>query len=154
MCETGEIGELQVTGVLNSCDVTSNTKYTLITVVSCVYAFIITEVVTNKNESFIEVYSPNYVNTIITQDFKLQSYIKHQQDPQTSDSTNMKGKTIGENGSIKCCKSNQSTVYNSGKFNYVTGHKSPADTSATTTGRTATHKQRWCCVSSGYTASD
>ena len=69
MCETGEIGELQVTGVLNSCDVTSNAKYTLITVESCVYAFIITEVVTNKNESFIEVYSPNYVNTIITQEF-------------------------------------------------------------------------------------
>jgi len=127
-CAEGVIAELQVTGMLGPSAVVSNSEYTLISVVPCDYEFIITEVVTNEKESFIEVYSPNCKNTIITQDFKLRLYSENKPKPKANDSTNMKGKRTDVNGYITFCRSNQSTVYTTGKCNYVTGNNSPADT--------------------------
>merc|ERR1740124_327282 len=128
-CETGEIAELQVKGKINPYIVESSSKYILISVAPCDYKFIITEVVTNEKESFIEAFSPNCKNTIITQDLKLRLYSGNDTDPKANDSTNMKGKRTDENGFITFCRSSQSTVYINEKCNYVTGNKSPADTS-------------------------
>jgi len=95
----------------------------------CDYKFIMTEIVVDKDNqgSFIEIYSPNCANKIVTDDFQLIRYGEGTGKAK-SDVTNLKSMKIDPCGFIVLCFSSEANkLYDQDKCNYITGYQSPAD---------------------------
>jgi len=131
-CDSDTIAEMKVRGtVTGGGNQTCGSDSTLIVVPTekCDYKFIMTEIVADRANkgSFIEIYSPECANKIITDDFQLVKYVGGTGKPR-SDITNLKGLKIDENGFITFCFSSKGNeLYGAGKCNYITGYESPAD---------------------------
>jgi len=71
---------------------------------ACEYNFIITELVSNGQASYIEIFSKNCPNTIVSEDFQLVRYKgKPNQEPDPDTPVNLKGLTTDDKGFIVIC---------------------------------------------------
>mmetsp|Transcript_26862 Transcript_26862/g.31718 ORF Transcript_26862/g.31718 Transcript_26862/m.31718 type:complete len:554 (+) Transcript_26862:57-1718(+) len=105
--EIGTGAVLKVRGKLNTGRLCQSSGFLIIRPAkACDYNFIITELVSNGAASYIEIYSKNCRNTIVSEDFQLVRY-KPNQNPNPDTPVNLKGLTTDDNGFIVICSTYQ-----------------------------------------------
>jgi len=130
---------LRLRGVLNTGKKCRSTSYLKVRAAEpCAYDFIITELVSDGINSYIEIYSPTCRNEIVAQDFQIVRYKPGDKKPSQDTPINLKGLETNVDGFIIVCASRQGNIIQSGAnctdVNQITATLTGKDTIAIVSG--------------------